>query len=319
MWKRHQKLMLPLLQLLLPFLLLICADIKSSYGLMHSIVSKFSENCVFLSSHRGDLDNFANIKELHHLKPPSVLKFILFGSALYFQDPKYSFAREKGAFEMDAEFYIKDLLDYVGIKGSKTTTAQIGFQKKPIYKTPRILDNSFASNVVHIVLTSISDISKTPIAELINSVNKQINSTLQDFRSFVPITTESVTDQYYFDMLLYLYYLEAGKLIPKSEDRVRLRYIVGQRILSLLQRDFKVLYLSPSQQPSDPDQLVNRKYANGLRKLAEGITTVLNVFKSTGIIDNYKFDVDDFVDEEYAYSSFEEVILETSFYGNSYC
>ena len=129
-------------------------------------------------------------------------------------------AREKGAFEMDAEFYVKDLLDAIGLKGSQTSGTQNGFQKKPIYKSPRTLDRKFVSNVINIIASSAAQVSKsTQVAEIVTAVITQTDSTLQSFKTFVPIVAVDITDQYYFDMLLYLYYIEAGKLLPTSEER----------------------------------------------------------------------------------------------------
>lgn len=129
-------------------------------------------------------------------------------------------AREKGAFEMDAEFYMKDLLDAIGLKGSQTSGTQNGFQKKPIYKSPRTLDRKFASNIVNIIASSVAQLSKTTqVADLIAAVIKRTDSALLSFKTFAPITAVDITDQYYFDMLLYLYYIEAGNLLPTSEER----------------------------------------------------------------------------------------------------
>ena len=134
--------------------------------------------------------------------------------------PVIAVAREKGAFEMDAEFYIKDLLDAVGLKGSKTSGTQNGFQKKPIYKSPRTLDRKFVSNIVNIIASSIAQVSKsTQAADIVAAVITETDSAVQSFKTFVPITAMDITDQYYFDMLLYLYYIEAGKLLPTSEER----------------------------------------------------------------------------------------------------
>eukprot|EP01036_Dinobryon_divergens_P031314 gene31314-40687_t len=212
---------------------------------------------------------------------------------------------------MDAEFYVKDLLDAIGLKGSQTSGTQNGFQKKPIYKSPRTLDRKFVSNVINIIASSVAQVSKsTQVAEIVTAVITQTDSTLQSFKTFVPIVALDITDQYYFDMLLYLYYIEAGKLLPTSEERVLLRKTIGERMLSLLEQQ----YATPSSHiirriltsTGTSKREINRLYAKNIGQLAAGLVNILDVFKSTGLIADNKFDVDDLVDEEYAFSSFED-------------
>lgn len=242
----------------------------------------------------------------HVLKAlPMLARYIASFGSMFFTT-KISSAREKGAFEMDAEFYIKDLLEAVGLKGSKTTGVESKFMKKPIYQSPRVLDKSFASNIVQVLVETISAQANRRPADVIDAVNAQIENTLTSFRSFVPLSTADLSDQYYMDMLLYLYYLEAGKLIPDSEGRVQLRNRIGEGILRLVYRIYQLPRPPKAPQQSD-EKALNEIFSSRLEDVSRGISDILKAFKDSGMIKDFVFDVEDLADLEYARTSFNEV------------
>jgi hypothetical protein len=101
-------------------------------------------------------------------------------------------------------------------------------------------------------------------------------------------------------------------IISITTSRVLLRKFIGERILSLLEQQYSIQ--SPSsnirrslESAGSNKREVNLLYAKNIGLLAAGLVSILGVFKSTGLIADFKFDVDDLVDEEYAFSSFEDV------------
>jgi hypothetical protein len=155
---------------------------------------------------------------------------------------------EKGAFEMDMEYYVRDLVS--AVKGEtandKVQEGLKTFDKKlkKFYGPARKMDESFASSVVDLILTKmevVSNLSRSR-AKLLEAVDDKIDYNLKYFKTFVPISDKkTVGDQYFFDIFLYTLYLEAGKTIVKSEDRIRLRSLVGASILSLMYSKYKQL------------------------------------------------------------------------------
>ena len=101
-------------------------------------------------------------------------------------------------------------------------------------------------------------------------------------------------------------------IITITTSRVLLRKFIGERILSLLEQQYSIQ--SPSsnirrslESAGSNKREVNLLYAKNIGLLAAGLVSILGVFKSTGLIADFKFDVDDLVDEEYSFSSFEDV------------
>jgi len=225
--------------------------------------------------------------------------------------PMSSNAQVKGAFEMDLEFYLRNIF-----KGKPSDDAQI-FKNRPIYKSPRTLNRVFAERLLAVVVNQIVTSEdkgfgydkQKAISNLTSTVDSKVPYMLNYFRTFAPITTQDLSDQYYFDMILYLYYLEAGSRISTSEERVALRSRVGQEILRLLVDEYG-LYSSSDDIMMPVYDRKQRSFsiaAKSLSKLSMTITSILDRFKTNGIILDYDFQADDLDDVPYAISSFQDV------------
>jgi hypothetical protein len=144
--------------------------------------------------------------------------------------PTIAVARQ-GAFEMDVEYYLKTVASRAQGKPDAVINAKTA---KPAFASARVLNKELANNVVTVVREEISRITGISAPEVETKVNAQKLLYLPYFKEFVPIRVEDVSDQYYFDITLYVSYLVAAQLIPKSTDRVVLRKAVGDRVLELL-------------------------------------------------------------------------------------
>jgi len=205
---------------------------------------------------------------------------------------------------MDAEYYIKNLL------GKNPSQSGSVLKNRPIYKSPRNLNPVFANEVVTIVANEIAELSQSPKSKLVETVNEQKPFFVNYFKTFAPLTTEDISDQYYFDMVMYIYYLEAAKLIPTSERRVDLRNAIGGGVLELVQKKYSGIADRDTLPTVASTALSEPKTANSMAKrmklLGKGLQEILEVFKQKGIIADYELDVDDVADEEFARSSFQE-------------
>lgn len=257
------------------------------------------------------------IKSLRHAS--KLLVNALLPLSLY-SNPQSSNAQVKGAFEMDLEFYLRNIL-----KGKPSDDAQT-FKNRPIYKSPRTMNRVFAERLLDVVVQQIVATvgnneannkglaydKQIAISNLTNIVDSKVPYMLNYFRTFAPITTQDLSDQYYFDMVMYLYYLEAASRIPSSEERVGLRSRVGQEILKLLVDEYGLYNSSgditlPVYDSSSRKQDSISVAAKSLSKLSTVITAVLDRFKTNGIILDYEFQADDLDDVPYAISSFQDV------------
>eukprot|EP01038_Epipyxis_sp_PR26KG_P015707 gene15707-21261_t len=234
--------------------------------------------------------------------------------------PKYVNAAP-GAFEMDAGFYLKDILG-IGNNKNQAISGQLNSMNSPIlHSTTRQIDTKFANSVLNIVNNNIIPIAdKLKTLKNANSVvefaNKNINYFSNLFRKRgIIISEDSINDRNYFDIFLLLYYIKASELIVESKDRVTLRQNIGENILELLFNDYSL---------EQPTQLIirssidNKISANELKILADnisvlaiGIEKILNIFKSKGILLNYIYDPTEISDSIYAYQSFSYVRLQS--------
>jgi hypothetical protein len=141
---------------------------------------------------------------------------------------------------------------------------------------------------------------------------------------------EDISDQFFFDMLLFLYYREIGQRIESSPDRVRLRDRVGDEVLNLLLREQSVVLANPPLSTStragpstdrtllDPllderqsvSQGVSRRVSAACANMPifrRGVKQILDRFTQTGLLAGYLFDDEDLGDVSYLSSTFEEV------------
>lgn len=224
----------------------------------------------------------------------------------------------KGAFEMDAEYYIKDLFNGNPNKLSEELKAA----KKPLaYKPPRQLDSVFANEILHIIRETVVEFAnsnsfktntdyKGLSIDVLNKIIAEKNPYyVKYYRTIAPLQTEAITDQYYFDMTMYLLYLELSNILPKSEDRVKFRECVGSRILDLLQSKYSLPKCDRIQAISG-GSIDYSLYSHKLNELAGNIKSILQIFFQKGLILGYKFDEEEnLMDDPYAVDTFKQVIF----------
>ena len=200
------------------------------------------------------------------------------------------FIARKGAFEMDVELYIKNIAD--GNKG-KTNTG-----KRTPLPTPRMIDEKFAANLLDIVDQSIVKLSSATEGDIEKSVNKRLPTTLAYFQEFVPLAEEKLSNEYYFDIVVFLHYLFAKDVIPSSEQRIKLREMVADGIIDMLDVNGGL--------SSEISKNIGGSKTAGL---VEGMKYILNRSMQVGLIESYSFDnnrIEDLYDEDYVDSTFKE-------------
>lgn len=183
----------------------------------------------------------------------------------------------RGAFEMDAEFYLRNLVGGIGGGGTEA--------RRPIYRSPRVMDGAAAARVLGIAQEEIAALAHVSVATLRANVSAQLPLYLPFFRQFAPIVSESLSDQYFFDLSAYLSYLQAQTLIPDSETRLLLRNRVGDRVLDWLVEGGSV-----------PRPSLGRRDA---AVAAEGLKAILRAFEKTGLVGSFAFDAEDMLDAAY--------------------
>ncbi len=195
----------------------------------------------------------------------------------------------KGAFEMDAEYYLNNLFS-----GNKGEAAKTGIERRPIYKSARKVASSTSDAIVNEITDLAVDSSDTKVTreDILKQIERLRASKLPYFKTFAPIAEESLTDQYFLDITLYCLYQVAAKLIPMSQERVKFRTKVGEKVLGLFEGGQRYT-LPASNQPS-------------MQRVASSVTALLNEFKDKGVIASFQFDEEDVGDELFAKQAFEE-------------
>jgi len=198
--------------------------------------------------------------------------------------PKTAEAAAPGAFEMDAQVYLRNLLQ---IQKKQADTVRI------VFRSPRRIDEKFASDVLECVIALLPGFDREELSE---TVRKKASL----FREFAPIVSESLADQYYFDLTLFCAYEQAKRILPSSQDRVEFRDKLGAMVLETVLRHpggRSVPIPSPAQTLPLPQE-----------QIAAGIDAILKVFQTTGQIDGFVFDAADFADAEFAAKSFQAAL-----------
>lgn len=204
----------------------------------------------------------------------------------------------RGAFELDTEIYIRNLF---GLPMPE--------KRSVIYPSPRKLNVSFASDILSLVYSTVAGCMRISPNELIRVVNIKMPKYLEYFKISVPIVSESLEDQYYYDILLYAVYLEAGSIVNTSEDRVKMRQAVGDAILRYLEGTNDIerpsKHSTELNRGKNSDFVLNR--AKSIIAMSKTIETILQLFYKNGMISGYKIDAENIEDEEYLIASFKEV------------
>ena len=197
----------------------------------------------------------------------------------------------RGAFELDAEKYLRSLLgDRLPLPGETAA-------RRPIYRSPRTLDPILAGEPLRTVQTEIGSASGCSLAEIERNVTAALPLYLPFFRQYAPIREESLADQYFFDISVYLSYLIAEGRVPSSEARIALRERVGDAILGWLMRR-RLVALNRPQSKSAADRAL---------AAASGLRAILAAYEKLGLVDSFSFDDEDLRDAAYLSSLFDEV------------
>lgn len=198
-------------------------------------------------------------------------------------------AAMRGAFELDAEMYLRNL---VGIASPLT-----GEARRPIYASPRRLDPQLSGELLRMVQGEIGAAAGCSVVEVERNVSAALPLYLPFFRQYAPLREETLADQYFFDICVYLSYLFAETRVPASEARVALRNRVGEAVLSWLRRRRLVALPRPSA-PSLTDAAA---------AAATGVGAILSAYLKLGLVGSFSFDDEDLRDETYLRSIFDEV------------
>ena len=180
-----------------------------------------------------------------------------------------AWANTKGAFELDLEYYMNDLLKRDNINKNEQL----------FFPSPRKLNLSIATDIYEIIVSSIEQVAL--IRNLNDIVDKKLETELNKFRAFVPIQAQVLSDQYYFDIRLFSLYKYIYDKVPNSVTRVLIREEVAKNIGN---------YIIPMKSPKVVD-------SNPLIKTSEDIEKVLQFYKSIGFIGEYTYNKDDVIDD----------------------
>lgn len=193
----------------------------------------------------------------------------------------------KGAFEMDAEYYISNIFSK-----NKGEAAKTGDGRRPIYKTPRKLDTDSANQIYSKLIDLVRANSAGKGEELEEKVAALRQSKLGYFKSFAPIVTETLTDQYFFDISLWAMYQIAQGVIPTSEKRVKFRTQVGEAVYSSIRPIRKSTPTVPIAFPAP------------IKEAIDDVVATLQGLKRAKLIASYSFDSEDASDEQFARETF---------------
>jgi hypothetical protein len=218
----------------------------------------------------------------------SMLMLASMASRVLADEDKYIVKNARGAFEMDLDYYLKNII------GKPEPSL-----RRAVYKSPRTLSRPTAEAVFNIAADEISSQCNTPKVQILSSSFDILARNIKRFKEFLPIKNEILDDQYYFDVNMYSLYTAATMLLKESQDRVTLRSSVGSRIY----RDVVEKEIVSSLQP------VMKADHTSIRNLMKNIGFILKVFQSKGFISGYILDEEDASDEIYAKESFAQVRL----------
>lgn len=191
---------------------------------------------------------------------------------------------------------------YEGSSDSKSPQ----LQRRVVYPTPRQMDPQLANQVTVVVYKSISDISGIDVDSIKKETSTLVDEYLDYFKLFVPISLMNLSDQYFFDINLFASHLVAARVIPKSEDRVKLRRNIAENILNIFLNE-KTITLPMRRRSSVEEKNSIEDFVSAAFQLSEGINNILTRFQSSRFIDSFTFDDEDLSDADYVRSSYKQV------------
>ncbi len=205
----------------------------------------------------------------------------------------------KGAFEMDMEYYLTDLT--LGLGGKKERN---GSPQRSKVGKGRKIDERFAENVYNIAINKISLLSEESVDKIINATNLELKLYEPYFREFVTIDEETFKDARYFDISIYALYRVAEKMIPSSEERVRLRQLIGQSILDSIRDESGVIPLMETIKSKSTTRITSKGDPSIMPLIAQGSRRLLNTLRVKGLCSNFILGDDDMLDPIYITNSF---------------
>jgi hypothetical protein len=231
----------------------------------------------------------------HEGKSASIAALMTLGLVSGYPSTALANIRTKGAFEMDMDYYIRDLVLGTGsIKEKEPERARI--------QAGRSIDSKFAADILNVVEIHISDLSKTSRDVISDQINLSVPIFLNYFKTFVDFNKEDISDEHYFDFKAYVTFKVAEKFVPTSKERVKLRSMIGRSILSLVRQEL----ISSGQKDLQEVVLEQRGTPQALPLAAYGIRQILDVFIKKGLLANFVLEDDDYFDELYARKIFDE-------------
>ena len=121
--------------------------------------------------------------------------------------------KAKGAFEMDMEYYLGNIVS--GNKGDNRKRLSKGVN---FYPSARHMDEGITKDVItEVVARSMIQLSNGSISTeyIQRNMTADMPKALDFFRPFVPISAESFSDQYFTDIYLFVLYKIAQDFLPK--------------------------------------------------------------------------------------------------------
>lgn len=189
----------------------------------------------------------------------------------------------RGAAELDFEFYIRDLV------GGNRKEGNIQASPPPKVAPPRILEGP----LLPLLLNERCTMECLPVLALVQQVQKStgkdsyiIEKTIQDqvkeirdratksFYARAPWQTESVSDQYYFDLTCYALWRTAALLLPNYSDRDAFMRQLGRILLE------KIIALNLISQPIPAK--------NSATSTILPMNDLLSVFKKSNYCKSYR-------------------------------
>ena len=242
-------------------------------------------DAVRLHRHSTRLRAFGSPKRPQEMQRQTLLTQATLLGSIALPQSAHAAARAKGAFEMDLDFYLRDLT-----LGKANIKPKVPSERARIPKG-RTLNAVFAKQIIHIVEHAIAQVANKTVQEVSLQAELERKIQLPYFRTFVEIDHEVISDERYFDVTAYAYFKAAQKLIPTSEQRVALRSIIGQAVLRELEGDARLGDLlqidtsstsTSSTSTSSASRNSSSRIANAMPSVAKGLRRLLEQFERMG-------------------------------------
>lgn len=208
------------------------------------------------------------------------------GSIMALTSPVYPIkkadaATNKGAFELDMEFYIKNLLNI----SDKSPKQQVFFP------SPRYLDQVIMKEFIYLIVSNVSKYTKKNVMQVTEEVDKRLPNIYESLKTFVPLTRFDFSDQYYVDLYILVLYQIAFDNISNLVYRDEMKQQIGIDIYHFLcDRFVKKNIVAESINDTDMQN-------NKVCQFAFGIKSILDAFVQCKFIESYKYNLNDICED----------------------